>query len=261
MVILTNTDRLRLMKPLKKTCETYEMIEEGDRIAIGLSGGKDSSTLLYLLTALQKQYPFPFELVPISLTLGFGGMDLGPMKDYVAKLGHELHIKETSIGEIVFDIRQEKNPCSLCANMRRGTLYEYARTLGCNKVALGHHLDDGLETFFMNLFFNGKMGSFQPKTYLNRADITIIRPLIAIEEQAIIKFVGAKSIPVIHNPCPANKKTKREEIKDLVKQLSEKYPDLRRKFLHGMTHVEMRDFWNEELLREKARGQEKHNEI
>ncbi len=244
MIYLTNNERLRLMKPIKKTVQTYGMIEKGDRVAIGLSGGKDSSTLLYLLTALQKQLPFPFEIIPITLTLGFEGVDLSPMKEFVSRLGYDLHIQETTIGQVVFDIRKEKNPCSLCANMRRGTLYEYAASLGCNKVALGHHLDDGLETFFMNLLYNGKMGTFQPKTYLDRSNITIIRPLIAIEEEKIIKFVQAKNIPVIHNPCPANKKTKREEVKDLVKGLSIQYPDLRQKFLHGVSHVELQDFWN-----------------
>jgi tRNA 2-thiocytidine biosynthesis protein TtcA len=244
MVYLTNNERLRLMKPLKKTILAYQMIEEGDRVAIGLSGGKDSSTLLYLLTALQKQLHFPFTIIPITLTLGFEGMDLTPMKEFVSRLGHDLHVRETNIGQIVFDIRQEKNPCSLCANLRRGTLYEYAASLGCNKVALGHHLDDGLETFFMNFLFNGKIGTFQPKTYLDRTNITIIRPLIGIEEEKIIKFVQAKNIPILHNPCPVNKKTKREEMKELIKKLSMDYPDIRQKFLHGASHVDINDFWN-----------------
>lgn len=244
MVNLTNKERLRLLKPVIKTNQAYDMIKAGDRIAVGLSGGKDSSTLLYLLTVLQKYLPIPFEVIPITLTLGFEGMDLTPMEEYVQNLGHKLYIKETTIGKVVFDIRQEKNPCSLCANMRRGNLYDYAHALGCNKVALGHHLDDGLETFFMNLLFNGKLGTFQPCTYLDRTDLTVIRPLIAIEESAIIKFVETKGIPVIHNPCPANKKTKREEVKQLVHGLSQHYPDLRQKFLHAATHVDLSDFWN-----------------
>lgn len=222
----------------------YHMIEEGDRVAVGLSGGKDSSTLLYLLTLFKQQAPFHFAIVPITLTLGFEGMDLSPLQNYVKSLGHELHIKETKISQIVFDIRQEKNPCSLCANLRRGTLYDYAKSLGCNKVAYGHHLDDGIETFLMNLLFGGKLRVFQPVSHLSRMDITLIRPLIAIEEQAIIQFVKGRKIPIIHNPCPADKHTKREEMKELVKTLSEKYPNIRQNFFHAVRNVREEDFWN-----------------
>lgn len=221
----------------------YNMLEEGDRVAVGLSGGKDSSTLLYLLTLLKQQAPFHFDIVPITLTLGFDGMDLSPLQNYVESLGHELHIKETKISQIVFDIRQEKNPCSLCANLRRGILYDYAKSLGCNKVAYGHHLDDGIETFFMNLLFGGKLGVFRPVSYMSRLDITLIRPMIAIEEKFIIQFVNSREIPIIHNPCPADKNTKREEMKVLVKALSEKYPNVRQNFLHAVKNVREEDFW------------------
>lgn len=240
---LSNSENKRLLKPFRKTILDYHMIEEGDKVAVGLSGGKDSSTLLYLLTILQKSAPFHFDIVPISLTLGFDGMDLSPMKQFVEELGHELHIKETNISQIVFDIRQEKNPCSLCANLRRGILYDYAKSLGCNKVAYGHHLDDGIETFFMNLLFGGKLGTFKPVSYMSRLDITLIRPLIAIEESAIIQFVTAHEIPIIHNPCPADKHTKREEMKELVQSLEEKYPNVRQNFLHAVKTVEEDNFW------------------
>lgn len=240
---LSNSENKRLLKPMRKTILQYNMIEDGDRVAVGLSGGKDSSTLLYLLTLLQKQLPFRFEIVPISLTLGFDGMDLSPMQKFVNDLGHELHIKETNISQVVFDIRQEKNPCSLCANLRRGILYDYAKALGCNKVAYGHHLDDGIETFFMNLLFGGKLGVFQPVSYMSRLDISLIRPMIAIEENSIIQFVKAKEIPIIHNPCPADKHTKREEMKELINHLSDKYPNIRQNFFNAVTNVKEEDFW------------------
>ncbi|BAU26356.1 tRNA(Ile)-lysidine synthase TilS/MesJ [Aneurinibacillus soli] len=241
---LSNTERKRLVRPAQRIVQAYHMIEDGDRIAVGVSGGKDSSTLLYVLTALQRQLSVRFEIVPISLSLGFAGMNMSPLVEFVEKLGHTLHVKETEIGKVVFDIRQEKNPCSLCANMRRGTLYEYAKELDCNKAALGHHLDDAMETFFMNLLFNGKMGSFHPKTYLDRADITLIRPLVGIEEDTIERFIETRNIPIITNPCPANKKTKREEIKQLIDSLSSQYPDLRQKFLHAIQTADMGDFWH-----------------
>lgn len=244
---LSNSENKRLLKPMRKTILQYNMIEDGDRVAVGLSGGKDSSTLLYLLTLLQKQLPFRFEIVPISLTLGFDGMDLSPMQKFVNDLGHELHIKETNISQVVFDIRQEKNPCSLCANLRRGILYDYAKALGCNKVAYGHHLDDGIETFFMNLLFGGKLGVFQPVSYMSRLDISLIRPMIAIEENSIIQFVKAKEIPIIHNPCPADKHTKREEMKELINHLSDKYPNIRQNFFNAVTNVKEEDFWKVQI--------------
>lgn len=242
---LSNSEHKRLFKPFRKTIMNYQMIEEGDRIAVGLSGGKDSSTLLYLLSLLKMRAPFEFEIIPITLSLGFDGMDLSPLEKYVEALGHKLHIKETNISKVVFDIRQEKNPCSLCANMRRGILYDYAKSLGCNKVAYGHHLDDGVETFFMNLIFGGKLGVFQPVTYMSRVDITLIRPMIAIEESHIIQFVKAKQIPIIHNPCPADKNTKREEMKELVRTLNQKYPNVRQNFLTAVTNVKEEDFWGQ----------------
>ncbi|WP_042355647.1 tRNA 2-thiocytidine biosynthesis TtcA family protein [Bacillus rubiinfantis] len=243
MLTLSNSDRKRLLTPIKKTILQYNMIEEGDRVAIGLSGGKDSSTLLSILTILREQLPFHFELIPITLSLGFEDMDMMPLKKFVNELGHELYIKETNISQVVFDYKKEKNPCSLCANLRRGTLFDYATSLNCNKLAYGHHLDDGIETFFMNLIYGGKLAVFKPKTYLDRANITLIRPMLAIEEKTIIHFVKAKNIPVIHNPCPADKHTKREEMKDLVKTLSASYPDLRQKFMSGAMNVQEADFW------------------
>ncbi|WP_147533508.1 tRNA lysidine(34) synthetase [Bacillus marasmi] len=240
---LSNSDKKRLLTPIKKTILQYKMIEDGDRVAIGLSGGKDSSTLLYLLTLLRRQLPFDFELIPISLSLGFKDFDISPLKTFVEELGHELYLKETNISQIVFEYKQEKNPCSLCANLRRGILFEYAASLNCNKLAYGHHLDDGIETFLMNLIYGGKLGVFKPMTHMDRSNITLIRPMLAIEEKTIKQFVKSKNIPVIHNPCPANKNTKREEMKELVNNLSMKYPDLRKNFMTGAMNVQEEDFW------------------
>ncbi|MEW6623409.1 MAG: ATP-binding protein [Bacillota bacterium] len=243
---IKRTDRKWFLTPVKKTIFQYHMIDHGDKIAVGLSGGKDSSTLFYILTFLQKQMPVKFELVPISLTLGFEDMDISPLRDFVSRLGNTLYIEPTLIGKIVFDLRQEKNPCALCANLRRGALYDTAKKLGCNKVALGHHLDDAIETFFMNLVFNGQMGIFQPKSFLDRKKITVIRPLITLEESSIISIAKAKKIPVVKNTCPANKKTKREEMKKLVSELSRSYPDIRYKFLCAAQNIQLENFWNED---------------
>lgn len=241
------TDNKWFLTPVKRAVAEYGMIQEGDRIAVGLSGGKDSSTLFYIMTILQQQLPFHFELVPICLTLGFENMDISPLAEYVEKLGSKLYVKSTLIGKVIFDVRQEKNPCSLCANMRRGALYDAAKSLGCNKAALGHHLDDAFETFMMNLIFNGRMGTFQPRTYLDRRDITVIRPMLYLEERSIQNIVKTKGIPVIKNTCPVNKKTKREEMKNLISQLSINYPDIRYKFLNAVKNVELTNFWNTDL--------------
>ncbi len=237
-------DNKNLLIPVKRAMQTYNMLEPGDRIAVGLSGGKDSSSLLYILTLLQNRLPFEFELVPICLTLGFRNTDTTPLEQYVKALGKELLIKPTNIGRIVFDIRQEKNPCSLCANLRRGALYNAAKAEGCNKAALGHHLDDAAETLFMNLLFNGKLRVFQPRSYLSRRDITVIRPMIYLEEKVIENMAEAKGIPIIENPCPANKRTKREEIKTLISELSHRYTDIRHRILHALENSDPGDLWS-----------------
>jgi len=243
----TKSNNKKILTPVKRAMQRYNMLEAGDRIAVGLSGGKDSSALLYILTLLQKQLPFEFELVPICLTLGFEGMDISPLEEYVKALGSSLYVKPTHIGKIVFDVREEKNPCALCANLRRGALYNTAKALECNKAALGHHLDDVIETLLMNLLFNGKLGVFQPKSYLDRRDITVIRPMIYLEERTIENIVKSRGIPVVKSTCPANKRTKREEMKDLVAELGYRYPDIRYRVLHAIQSIDPDNFWNGEL--------------
>lgn len=157
----------------------------------------------------------------------------------------------TNIAQVVFDIREERSPCSLCAKLRRGILYNRAKEIGCNKVALGHHLDDAIETYFMNFLFHGKLASFEPRSHLTKTDITLIRPLLYVEEQQLIQFVKREELPVIFNPCPVDKKTKREEVKHLVSHLAQTYPDIREKFVKGMEQGKVENFWTKTMLPEK----------
>ncbi|MCB5955707.1 tRNA lysidine(34) synthetase [Enterococcus sp. CWB-B31] len=234
--------------PIRRAVLNYQMIQPGERVAIGMSGGKDSTSLFYFLDTISKQerLGFSFEIVPISLDMGFD-MDIRPMQDFVEKLGYSLDVVPTNIAKVVFDIREERSPCSLCAKLRRGILYNRAKELGCNKVALGHHLDDAIETYFMNFLFHGTMESFEPKSYLTKTAVTLIRPLLYLHETDIVKFVKREELPVIFNPCPVDKKTKREEIKRLVTGLSEKYPDIREKFIMGMEQGAQENFWIKSL--------------
>ncbi|WP_099224681.1 tRNA 2-thiocytidine biosynthesis TtcA family protein [Listeria costaricensis] len=238
------TDNRKLFNPVIHAVANYQMIQPGEQVAVGLSGGKDSTTLLYLLDTInkQKRMGYHFTIKPIILDMGME-MDLAPLEAFCAELGYALDIVPTDIAKVVFDIRQEKNPCSLCANLRRGILYNRARELGCTKVALGHHLDDALETFLMNFLIHGRMESFEPSSYLSRTEVTLIRPMIYAEEQEIIRFVERMALPVIHNPCPVDKKTTREEMKKLVNDLSASYPLIRRKFLQAMESGTVANFW------------------
>ncbi|MBP1047592.1 tRNA 2-thiocytidine biosynthesis protein TtcA [Enterococcus sp. BWM-S5] len=234
--------------PIRRAVLSHQMIEPGDKVAIGMSGGKDSTSLLYFLDLIRRQerLGFSFDIVPISLDMGFD-MDIQPMKDFVEALGYELEVVPTNIAEVVFDIREERSPCSLCAKLRRGILYKHAKDMGCSKVALGHHLDDAIETYFMNFLFHGKMSSFEPISYLTKTEISLIRPLIYLQERDIIRLVKREELPVIFNPCPVDKKTKREEIKQLVSSLSQSYPDIREKFVMGMEQGTNEDFWQKSI--------------
>ncbi|MDT2816176.1 tRNA 2-thiocytidine biosynthesis TtcA family protein [Vagococcus carniphilus] len=230
--------------PMMKAIGRYNLIEPGEKVAVGMSGGKDSTSLFVMLDTLskQKRLGFEFEVVPICLDLGFD-MDIVPMKELVESKGYELDIVKTDIAKVVFDIREEKNPCSLCAKMRRGYLYSRARELGCQKVALGHHLDDAIETYFMNFLFHGRMESFEPMTYLTQTEVSIIRPMIYLEEKSIIRFCQKKELPVVFNPCPVDKKTKREEMKRLIEGLSVDYPLVKQRFIQGMEQETKENEW------------------
>lgn len=220
-------DLQRLMSLARKAIDDYKMIEDGDRIAVGISGGKDSLTLLYALCGLRRFYPKKFEVEAISIKVGFEGMDFSPVQKLCDDLGVRYTIVETQIKEVVFDIRKEDNPCSLCAKMRKGAFNDKAKELGCNKIAYAHHKDDVIETSIMSLLFEGHYHTFSPVTYLDRMNITLIRPLIYVEECNVIGFKNKYDLPVVKNTCPADGETKREYVKNLIKQLEKENPGTR----------------------------------
>ncbi len=216
-----------LLSYTRRAVDDYGMIAEGDKIAVGVSAGKDSLTLLSALAQLRRFYPKKFELIAITVDMGFEGMDFIPIQKFCEGLEVEYHIVPTQISKIIFDVRKEKNPCSLCAKMRRGALHTAAKELGCNKVALGHHFDDVVETFMLNLFYEGRLGCFQPVTYLSRIDLHLIRPLIYMPEKDVRYFANKVSLPVIKSPCPADKNTERERMKELLHELEKNNKGLR----------------------------------
>ena len=230
------------LSQMVKAIADYKMIENGDKIAVGLSGGKDSSSLLYALAYYQKYYPYDFEIQPIHVTMGWE-MNLNPLKDFCDNLGLPLYLQHGDVGKIVFEARQEKSACALCANLRRGALNNAAKELGCNKVALAHHLDDAIETFFMSFFYNAQIKTFSPRTYLDRTDLTVIRPFVYLPERDIIRLAEKENVPIIENPCPVNRKTKREEAKLFVTELSKRYPNIRDNFIVALKNFDNKNLW------------------
>lgn len=231
-------DELNKFSGLVRRCvDDYGMIAPGDEIAVGVSGGKDSLVLLAALERLSRYHPSKFSLRAITCALGFEGMDYSPVAKFCEELKVPFTLVETDIREIVFDARQESNPCSLCAKMRKGALMNAARDLGCNKVALGHHFDDAVETFVMNLLLEGRVGCFQPVTFLDRSGMTQIRPMLYAGEQRIQRLAERLALPVVKNTCPMDQASKRREIKDLLQSLSAQYPDLKTKVFGAMQRL------------------------
>ena len=229
----------QLLSPFRRAIDDYNMISEGDKIAIGLSGGKDSLLLVYLFSALRRFYDKKFEVVAINIDMGFKDTDrkiLEGLKQECANANVDLHVEKTDIAEILFDIRKESNPCSLCSKLRRGALNTVAIKLGCNKLALGHHADDVIETFLLSLFYEGRISSFQPVTQLSRTGITVIRPLIYTQEKNITAFMREK--PILKNVCPADKHTKREYVKELISKIQVDIPFVKDRMLGAITHPE-----------------------
>ena len=225
-----------LMGLVRRCVDDYHMIEAGDRIAVGVSGGKDSLALLALMAGLQSYYPKPFTLEAITIDMGLG-MDFSGVKAYCEQLGVPYTCVKTEIGPIIFDIRKEKNPCSMCAKMRRGALHDALKEKGFNKVALGHHYDDAVETFLLSLFYEGRISCFQPVTWLSRTELTQIRPMLYVGEKAVQSFAARMELPVVENRCPADKSTKRQEVKDLLAVLQKQYPDLKTKIFGAMQRL------------------------
>lgn len=210
----------RLLSYVRKAIEDYEMINEGDKIAIGISGGKDSITLLHAMKTLQYFYPKKFEIYAITIDLGFDNQNFSLIIDLCEKLGVPYKIVRSEIANIIFNERKEKSPCSLCAKMRKGALNKEIKKLGCNKVAYGHHKDDIVETMMLSLIYEGRFHSFSPKTYLDRMDLTVIRPLMYVSEMDIKGFINKYELPVAKSKCPADGYTKRQHVKELLKQMN-----------------------------------------
>ncbi len=220
----------------RKALEKWNMIDENDKIAVGVSGGKDSLTLLETLTKLSNYYPKKFSVVAITIDMFDGKTDFSKVSEFCKSLGVEHHIVNTKLYELLFEVRKEKNPCSLCSKIRRGALCAKANELGCNKVALGHHADDLVETFFLSLFYEGRLSTFSPKTFLTKTNVTVIRPMLLVWEKSIISH--AKTLPIVQNACPADKHTNREWVKTLLHELGFKLPKLSGNLLSAITSPE-----------------------
>ena len=223
----------KLMGLVRRCVDDYDMIHAGDRIAVGVSGGKDSLVLLVLLAGLKKYFNKPFELEAITIDMGLG-MDYSAIQALCDKWEVPYTVIKTEIGPIIFDYRKEKNPCSMCSKMRRGALNQAILDKGFNKLALGHHYDDAVETFMMSLIYEGRISCFQPVTNLDRTGVVQIRPMLYIHEKTVDNFAKRLDLPVLANRCPVDKHTKREEIKQLIYDLSATYPDLRERIFGAM---------------------------
>lgn len=235
-------DTRRLLSYVRRAVDDFQMIAEGDKICVGISGGKDSLALLAGLAGLRHFYPRKFDLVALTVDMGFDGVDYSEIEALCRELDVPYHVKKTEIAQIIFDIRKEKNPCSLCAKMRRGVLHSTAKELGCNKIAFGHHFDDVVETFMLNLFHEGRIGCFQPVTYLSRADITLIRPLVYMPEKDVRYFANRENLPVVKSPCPADGHTEREEMKNLLNSLERQHKGLRHRIFGAICRGEIDGF-------------------
>ena len=228
----------KMLSVMRKGVTKYKMIKDGDKIAVGVSGGKDSVTLLKLLAEYRRFSPERFSLIAISVDLNFkdNPTNLQPIRELREQLDVPFYVEKTDIGQVVFDVRKETNPCALCSKMRKGALNNLAKELGCNKVAIGHHADDLIDTLMLSLLYEGRLSTFAPKSYLDKMDLTLIRPIIMIKEMDVISY--SKTLPVVKSCCPANKMTKREYVKDLIKQIGKDIPNVRDMVFTALIHPE-----------------------
>ena len=231
---------------LRKADTDFHLIEPGDRVAVGVSGGKDSLLLLHALSLYRKFSHKDFTLMAFTISMGLEPFDLSGIHRLCQELDIPYVVKQTEIGDIIFNKRKEKNPCALCAKMRRGALNDMCREYGCNKLALGHHRDDAIETLLMSLFYEGRFHTFHPKTYLSRTGITAIRPLCYLPEYHVRHMVEDLNLPVVKSPCPANGEPKRQERKELMQALRKRYPDAPDRFLHALQSDKQYDLWQKE---------------
>ncbi len=233
----------RVLSYIRRAADDYHMIEAGDKIAVGISGGKDSLTLLYGLHGLMRFYPQPFTIHAVTVDLGFHNLDLTGIQELCSKLEVPYTIVKTDIADIIFHERKETNPCSLCAKMRKGALNEAIKKAGCNKIAYAHHKDDVVETMLMSLIFEGRFHTFNPVTYLDRMDLTVIRPLMYMSEQDVIGFVNKFQMHVVKSPCPADGHTKREYIKNLLQKLNQENPGVKERMFTAIQNGRL-EGWN-----------------
>ncbi len=217
----------RVLSLVRKAIDDYNMITDNDKVAVGISGGKDSLTLLYALAKLRRFYPHPYELIGITVDLGFGNQDFSKIQKLCDDLDVEYHVVNTDIGNIIFNERKETNPCSLCSKMRKGALNDSLTSLGYNKIAYAHHKDDVIDTMMLSLIYEGRFHTFSPVTYLDRTRKTVIRPLIYMNEADVIGFTNKYELPVAKSPCPADKNTKREYVKNLIRDINLETPGVK----------------------------------
>ncbi len=227
---------------VRRCVDDYGMLESGDCVAVGVSGGKDSLALLASLSHLRRFHPSGFGLRAVTIDMGFPDMDFAPINQLCGELDVPYTVIKTDIREVIFEIRKEENPCSLCSKMRRGALNDAIVAIGCNKLALGHHFDDAVETFLMSLMFEGRLNCFKPVTYMSRANVTQIRPMLYVAEEAVESLVKALCLPVVLTTCPEDKASKRREVKTLIASLSAGYPDLKNKIFGAISRLPL-DGW------------------
>lgn len=238
----------RLLSFARKAVDEYTMIQEGDHIAVGISGGKDSLTLLCALHGLKRFYPQKFELSAVTVDLGFDDFDLTPIKDLCHDMEIPYQIVKSDIYHILFDIRKESNPCSLCAKMRKGALNQAVKEMGCNKVAYAHHKDDIVETMLLSMIFEGRFYSFSPKTWLDRIDLTVIRPLMFVDEMDVIGFKNKYNLPVVKSKCPVDGYTKRQYAKELLRQINKDHPGAKERMFHAILNGDIKG-WPQRQIR------------
>ena len=238
-----------ILSLVRRCVEDYDMIDAGETVAVGVSGGKDSVLTLAALARLRRFYPKKFEVAAVTIDAGAPGMDFSPIAQLCRELEVPYYVERVPIYEVVFEARQEKNPCSLCAKFRRGALSTKLNDLGISKIALGHHYDDAVETMLMSLFIEGRISCFQPVTYLDRTKVTQIRPLLYVQEREVRGAVKRLGLPVVENPCPANGSTKREEMKALLRDLDRQFPGVKQKVFGAIQRYPLYGWSTEELQR------------
>lgn len=232
----------QILSGMRRACSQLQLIDDGDKIAVGVSGGKDSLALLAALAAFRRFSPEHFDLYAITVDLGLGA-DYSPVAQYCRSIDVPYILEKTDIGDIIFNVRKEKNPCSLCSKMRRGALATTMAKYDCNKLALGHHADDLAETFLLSLFYEGRLSTFAPKAYMSRSGVTVIRPFVYLSESDVAALARDEKLPVVHNPCPANHHTQREYVKNLIRTVSKDIPIAKERMIAAITHPERNNLW------------------